>query len=185
MPQHRKNNGDTLYQPWRAQKLRLWREQKCKEVFINPRFTATSQQQAMMSDDVPAGISKYGSDIKDMKTLLRWGGPWPEAGEFWREIVALVKIPAGWPSFERSEAYLVWKDHCDIKAKRVVPDLDPTAQREAKRLADKEDWLMQKGYKGGRKQHKSRTSKKQICKEPDDTGKRTNGFLKIGMIQSS
>ena len=23
------------------------------------------------------------------------------------------------------------------------------------------------------------------CKEPDDTGKRTNGFLKIGMIQSS
>jgi hypothetical protein len=161
MPQHRKNNGDTLYQPWRAQKLRLWREQKCKEVFINPRFAATSQQQAMMSDDVLAGISKYGSDIKDMKTLLRWGGPWPEAGEFWREIVALVKIPAGWPSFERSEAYLVWKDHCDIKAKRVVPDLDPTAQREAKRLADKEDWLMQKGYKGGRKQHKSRTSKKQ------------------------
>jgi len=38
MPQHRKNNGDTLYQPWRAQKLRLWREQKCKEIFPNSMF---------------------------------------------------------------------------------------------------------------------------------------------------
>jgi helicase-like protein len=161
MPQHRKNNGDTLYQPWRAQKLRLWREQKSEDMFPNSIFAVASLPQAIMSDNILANISKFGSDIKDMKTLIRWGGPWPEAGEFWREIVALVEIPAGWPSFERSEAYLVWKHQCDIKAKRVVPDIDPIAQREAKRLADKEDWLIQKGYKkGGRKQRKSRTSKR-------------------------
>ena len=28
----------------------------------------------------------------------------------------------------------------------------------------------------------TRDSPKGFCKEPDDTGKRTNGFLKIGMI---
>ena len=131
-------------------------------MFPNSIFAVASLPQAIMSDNILANISKFGSDIKDMKTLIRWGGPWPEAGEFWREIVALVEIPAGWPSFERSEAYLVWKHQCDIKAKRVVPDIDPIAQREAKRLADKEDWLIQKGYKkGGRKQRKSRTSKRQ------------------------
>jgi hypothetical protein len=44
----------------------------------------------------------------------------------------------------------------------VKPDLNPIAQREAERLANKEKWLVQKGYKkGGRKQRKPRTSKKQ------------------------
>src|SRR6267378_5413059 len=105
MPQHRKNNGDTLYQPWRAQKLRLWREQKCKEIFPNSMFAVALLPHVVMSDDVLANISKYGSDIRDMKTLIRWVA----RGEFWEEIVALVEIPAGWPSFERSEAYLVWK----------------------------------------------------------------------------
>ena len=90
MPQHRKNNGDTLYQPWRAQKLRLWREQKCKEMFPNSMFAVALLPHVVMSDDVLANISKYGSDIRDMKTLIRWVA----RGEFWEEIVALVEIPA-------------------------------------------------------------------------------------------
>jgi len=96
-------------------------------MFPNSMFAVALLPHVVMSDDVLANISKYGSDIRDMKTLIRWVA----RGEFWEEIVALVEIPAGWPSFERSEAYLVWKHQCDIKAKRVVPDLDPTRGQEA------------------------------------------------------
>ena len=171
-PKTDKETGDTLFRPWRSQELRKWREEKCKEPFRTSIYVSKALLQVLMSDATLERVAKFGNVIKDLKTLVQYGGLWPEAKLYHTEVIHAMTLPGHWPKSQHlTPAFDVWTAENDRKRGRNAAT--PTPEEEY--LKRKEDWMVDKGFMSkpkSKKQPPSKQAKKP--KEPKEMKTETN-----------
>lgn len=142
-----KATADSLRRPWFQKTLSDWRASAAAA--LAQECGIAIPESVVMSDSYLALLAKWGSDIKNCESMLRFAGPWTEVATYGEEVLKILHTGQSMsPEDSDGPIFQHWVGNNNSTRQRrrfQVPQTVASKSEDALREERRDAWLLQKG----------------------------------------